>query len=85
LKVVVGLLVDVIWWFEACSDEEIDPDTAVKLLERAGVVTGLLGDLPARLVEVIAELANEEAGPGTPTRAGSRSVLDGRGGRRARG
>jgi hypothetical protein len=63
LKVVVGLLIDITWWLEACSDEEIDPDTAVKLLESTCVVTELPGDLPARLVEVIAELANAEQSP----------------------
>ncbi|MEV8548756.1 hypothetical protein AB0L04_02780 [Streptomyces glaucescens] len=28
-----GLLVDVVWWLESCGDEEVDPDSAVKMME----------------------------------------------------
>lgn len=39
-----GLLVDVVWWLESCEDEEVDPDSAVKMMESAG---GVLLRLPS--------------------------------------
>ncbi|MET9382418.1 hypothetical protein ABZY09_15395 [Streptomyces sp. NPDC002928] len=31
-----GMLVDVVWWLESCGDEEVDPDSAVKIMESVG-------------------------------------------------
>ncbi|MFF3202475.1 hypothetical protein [Streptomyces sp. NPDC002962] len=32
----VPALVDVVWWLESCGDEEVDPDSAVKIMEGVG-------------------------------------------------
>jgi hypothetical protein len=56
-----GVLVDVMWWLESCGDEEVDPDSAVKVMESVG---GELLRLPSgqreRLVQVLANLAEAE-------------------------
>ncbi|MCX5089463.1 hypothetical protein OOK36_11290 [Streptomyces sp. NBC_00365] len=31
-----SLLVDVVWWLESCGDEEVDPDSVVKMMESVG-------------------------------------------------
>ncbi|MGW7259010.1 hypothetical protein [Streptomyces sp. NPDC054834] len=59
-----GLLVDVIWWLESCGDEEVDPNSAVKMMESVG---GVLLQLPSgqreRLLEALAGLAEAEEDP----------------------
>lgn len=59
-----GVLVDVVWWLESCGDEEVDPDSAVKMMESVG---GELLRLPSpqrdRLVQVLADLAEAEQEP----------------------
>ncbi|WP_327136848.1 hypothetical protein OG585_11395 [Streptomyces sp. NBC_01340] len=59
-----GLLVDVVWWLESCGDEEVDPDSAVKMMESVG---GELLRLPSgqreRLLQVLADLAEAEQDP----------------------
>ncbi|MFE9673402.1 hypothetical protein ACFYO5_04660 [Streptomyces sp. NPDC006259] len=59
-----GVLVDVVWWLESCGDEEVDPDSAVKVMESIG---GELLRLPSgqreRLVQVLSELAKAEEDP----------------------
>ncbi|WP_235034500.1 hypothetical protein [Streptomyces sp. SLBN-115] len=59
-----GMLVDVVWWLESCGDEEVDPDSAVKIMESVG---GELLRLPSgqreRLVQVLAALAEAEQDP----------------------
>jgi hypothetical protein len=59
-----GVLVDVVWWLESCGDEEVDPDSAVKVMESVG---GELLRLPSgqreRLVQVLSELAKAEEDP----------------------
>ena len=61
LPVVVGLLVDVVWWLDTCDEDEVDSHLAVKMLED-GLVD--LDDLPDaqrdRLVAVLAALAVSE-------------------------
>lgn len=56
-----GLLVDVVWWLESCGDEEVDPDSAVKMME---AMSGALLQLPPAqrqgLVQTLAELAEIE-------------------------
>ncbi|MEV4230260.1 hypothetical protein AB0J81_24800 [Streptomyces bobili] len=59
-----GVLVDVMWWLESCGDEEVDPDSAVKVMESVG---GELLRLPSgqreRLVQVLTDLAEAEENP----------------------
>lgn len=64
VPVLVGLVVDVVWWLDSCGDEEVDPDAAVKMMEN---VAWVMGDLPddqqQRLIEVLGELADAEQDP----------------------
>ncbi|MFJ8104486.1 hypothetical protein [Streptomyces sp. NPDC096132] len=59
-----GMLVDVVWWLESCGDEEVDPDSAVKIMESVG---GELLRLPSgqreRLLRVLTDLADAEQNP----------------------
>ncbi|MFD7679742.1 hypothetical protein [Streptomyces sp. NPDC060187] len=60
-----GLVVDIVWFLESCGDEEVDPDSAVKMTENVGSV---LLKLPAaqrdRLLQVFADMAEAERDPG---------------------
>ncbi|MEU5768746.1 hypothetical protein ABZ782_22830 [Streptomyces asoensis] len=59
-----GILVDVVWWLERCGDEEVDPDSAVKIMESVGgELLRLPSDQRERLVEVLADLAEAEQDP----------------------
>ncbi|MFD8725809.1 hypothetical protein EDD90_3787 [Streptomyces sp. Ag109_O5-1] len=59
-----GLLVDVVWWLESCGDEEVDPDSAVKMMESVGwVLLQLPPDQRRRFVQVLADLAEAEQEP----------------------
>ncbi|MFH9822992.1 hypothetical protein [Streptomyces bobili] len=64
LPALTGVLVDVMGWLESCGDEEVDPDSAVKVMESVG---GALLRLPSgqreRLVQVLADLAAAEEDP----------------------
>ena len=61
LRVVAGLVVDVMWWLDTCSDDEVDPDVAVKLQESAvAAIDGLPHESRNRLLEVVGELATVE-------------------------
>ncbi|MCI3272361.1 hypothetical protein [Streptomyces cylindrosporus] len=64
MPVLTGLIVDVVWWLESCEDEEVDPDSAVKMMESVG---GVLLQLPShqsrRFLEVLADLAKAEQEP----------------------
>ena len=59
-----GLVVDVVWFLDSCGDDEVDPDSAVKMLEGAG---GELLRLPLdqrnRLLRVLTDLAEAEPDP----------------------
>ncbi|MFE4546992.1 hypothetical protein [Streptomyces sp. NPDC056785] len=59
-----GVLVDVVWWLESCGDEEVDPDSAVKMMEGVG---GELLRLPSAqregLLQVLRDLAEAEQDP----------------------
>ncbi|GIH03876.1 hypothetical protein Rhe02_19430 [Rhizocola hellebori] len=59
LATVIGLLVDIVWWLDTCTDEEVDPDVAVKLLESVGI-DGLSGGQRQRLLEILGHLAASE-------------------------
>ncbi|MFE0925834.1 hypothetical protein ACFW4O_03405 [Streptomyces mutabilis] len=59
-----GLLVDVVWWLESCGDEEVDPDSAVKMMESLGwALLQLSPDQRQRLLHVLADLAAREQDP----------------------
>lgn len=59
-----GLLVDVVRWLESCGDEEVDPDSAVKMMESVGgVLLRQPADQRERLVQVLADLAEAEQDP----------------------
>ncbi|MCM3298903.1 hypothetical protein [Streptomyces sp. SudanB66_2053] len=64
VPVLASLLVDVMWWLESCGDEEVDPDSAVKMMEGVGwVLLQLPSDQRQRLVRVLADLAEAEQEP----------------------
>lgn len=59
-----GLLVDVVWWLDSCGDEEVDPDSAVKMMESVGwVLLQQPMDQRHRLLQVFADLAKAEQDP----------------------
>lgn len=59
-----GLLVDFVWWLDSCGDEEVDPDSAVKVMESVGwVLLQLPSDQRERLLQVLADLAEAEQDP----------------------
>ncbi|MER6918374.1 hypothetical protein ABT314_04865 [Streptomyces spiralis] len=59
-----GLLVDIVWWLESCGDEEVDPDSAVKMMESVGwVLLQLPSDQRERLFQLLADLAEAEQDP----------------------
>ncbi|MFB9348648.1 hypothetical protein ACFFUA_14445 [Streptomyces heliomycini] len=59
-----GLVVDAVRFLESCDDDEVDPDSAVKMMEGVG---GELLRLPLdqrdRLLRVLADLAEAEQDP----------------------
>ncbi|WP_254646394.1 hypothetical protein [Streptomyces sp. GbtcB6] len=58
------LLVDLVWWLESCGDEEVDPDSAVKMMESVGwALVQLPSDQRQRLSQVLADLAEAEQDP----------------------
>ena len=64
VPVPAGLVVDIVWWLDSCDDEEVDPDSAVKLMESvAWVMDNLPTDQQQRLIEVLGELADAEQDP----------------------
>ncbi|BCY11163.1 hypothetical protein [Actinoplanes sp. L3-i22] len=66
LPVAAGLFVDLNWWLDACDDDELDPDYAVKLLEESAT---LVQGLPeARLERLLATVATLAAGETHPAR-----------------
>ncbi|MFI6861578.1 hypothetical protein ACIBKZ_17020 [Streptomyces sp. NPDC050421] len=58
------LVVDAVWFLESCDDDEVDPDSAVKMMEGLG---GELLRLPLdqrdRLLHVLTDLAEAEPDP----------------------
>jgi hypothetical protein len=65
VPVLAGLVVDVLWWLDTCGDDEVDPDSAVKMMES---VSWVLMSLPAkqreRFLQVVSDLAAAEGHPG---------------------
>ncbi|MGW7568527.1 hypothetical protein ACWGJV_19920 [Streptomyces tendae] len=59
-----GLVVDALWFLDSCGDDEVDPDSAVKMMESVG---GELLRLPLdqrdRFLQVLTDLAEAEPNP----------------------
>lgn len=59
-----GLVADTLWFLDSCDDDEVDPDSAVKMMESVG---GELLRLPLdqrdRLLQVLTDLAEAEPNP----------------------
>lgn len=65
VPVLAGLVVDVVWFLDSCEDDEVDPDSAVKMMESVGWVLGRLPqDQRDRFLTVLADLAEAETEPG---------------------
>lgn len=65
LRVLTGLVVDLLWWLDTCDDEEIHPDSAVKMMESVvSALNGLTSDQQDRLLAVLNEMATTEEHPG---------------------
>jgi len=61
LEVSAGLVADLMWWLDACADDDVDLHVAVKLQESAAAwVDDLTGAQRARLLEVLGQLAAGE-------------------------
>ena len=59
-----GLVVDVVWFLESCGDDEVDPDSAVKMMEGVGgELLRLPPDQRARFLRVLTGLAEAEPNP----------------------
>ncbi|MFE3205709.1 hypothetical protein [Embleya sp. NPDC059237] len=65
VPVLAGLVVDVVWFLDSCEDDEVDPDSAVKMTESVAWVLGRLPlDQRDRFLKVLADLAEAEENPG---------------------
>ena len=65
VPVLAGLVVDVVWFLDSCDDDEVDPDSAVKMMESVSWVLGRLPqDQRDRFLKVLADLAEAEQDPG---------------------
>ncbi|MGW7385048.1 hypothetical protein [Streptomyces sp. NPDC054794] len=64
VPVLAGLVVDVVWFLDSCEDDEVDPDSAVKMMESVSwVLTRLPQDQRDRFLTVLADLAEAEQDP----------------------
>ncbi|MER7680820.1 hypothetical protein [Streptomyces sp. NPDC096934] len=58
------LLVDIVRWLDGCDDEEVNPDSAVKMMEAIGwALLQLPSDQRERFRQVIADLVEVEQDP----------------------
>ncbi|MFD5566233.1 hypothetical protein [Kitasatospora griseola] len=65
VPVLAGLVVDVVWFLDSCGDDEVDPDSAVKMMENvAGVLQVLPDDQLDRFLQALKDLAEAESNPG---------------------
>jgi hypothetical protein len=65
VPVLAGLVVDVVWFLDSCEDDEVDADSAVKMMESVSwVLQRLPQDPRARFLKVLADLADAEQDPG---------------------
>ncbi|MFF4473929.1 hypothetical protein ACFYZ3_30805 [Streptomyces sp. NPDC001599] len=64
VSALAGLVVDAVWFLESCGDDEVDPDSAVKMMEgMGGELLRLPLDQRDRLLQVLAGLAEAEQDP----------------------
>nr|WP_223243244.1 hypothetical protein [Streptomyces sp. CBMA123] len=64
VPVLAGLLVDNLWFLDSCDEDEVDSDSAVRVLESAAsVLKGLSPEQLDRLLSVIGNLAEAETDP----------------------
>ncbi|MER6347528.1 hypothetical protein ABT232_24195 [Streptomyces sp. NPDC001532] len=64
VPMLAGLVVDVVWFLDSCGDDEVDPDSAVKVTE--GVAAELLRlppDQRDRFLRALSDLAAAEPHP----------------------
>ncbi|MCT2546796.1 hypothetical protein [Streptomyces atratus] len=65
VPVLAGLVVDVVWFLDSCEDDEVDPDSAVKMMESVSwVLTRLPQNQRDRFLTVLEDLAEAETAPG---------------------
>ncbi|WP_077802017.1 hypothetical protein [Streptomyces sp. JHA26] len=59
-----GLVADALWFLDSCGDDEVDPDSAVKMMESVcGELLRLPLDQRGRLLQVLTDLAEAEPNP----------------------
>ncbi|MFJ6685582.1 hypothetical protein [Streptomyces werraensis] len=59
-----GLVVDALWFLDSCGDDEVDPDSAVKMTESVGgELLRLPPDQRDRLLQVLTDLAEADSNP----------------------
>ncbi|MCX5402043.1 hypothetical protein [Streptomyces sp. NBC_00102] len=64
VPVLAGLVVDVVRFLDTCGDDEIDPDSAVKMTESVSWVLGQLPpDQQSHFLTVLGNLAGAEQDP----------------------
>ncbi|MEV8328829.1 hypothetical protein [Kitasatospora sp. NPDC056731] len=64
VPVLAGLVVDSVWFLDSCDDGEVDPDSAVRMLESvASVLKGLPSEQLDRFLVVLRSLAEVEPEP----------------------
>ncbi|MFE2889328.1 hypothetical protein [Streptomyces sp. NPDC059272] len=64
VPVLAGIVVDVVWFLDSCEDHEVDPESAVKMMESVAWVLGRLPqDQRDRMLQVLADLAETEETP----------------------
>ncbi|MET8542676.1 hypothetical protein ABZW03_18775 [Kitasatospora sp. NPDC004799] len=64
VPVLVGLVVDTVRFLDGCEDDEVDPDSAVTMMESvAGVLQRLPEDQLDRFLRALTDLAESESDP----------------------
>jgi hypothetical protein len=64
VPVLAGLVIDVAWYLDRCDDDEVGPDTAVKMLESIGsVLEELPQDQHDRMLKALTDMVGAEQDP----------------------
>ncbi|MEU6446011.1 hypothetical protein [Streptomyces sp. NPDC046979] len=64
VQALAGLVADTLWFLDRCGDDEVDPDSAVKMMESmCGELLRLPLDQRDRLLQVLTDLAEGEPNP----------------------
>ncbi|WP_405008501.1 hypothetical protein OHV13_34225 [Kitasatospora purpeofusca] len=65
MPVLAGLVVEIVRFLDSCEDDEVDPDSAVRVMESVSwVLTRLPHGQRDRFLTVLADLATAETDPG---------------------